>query len=378
MVLVVTWYPAIREFVAASFNPTDSEDQILLLSIGSHWAEMITKSLSSGRFDDVSGTLFPRTWHGCNTPPYKMKHARPWVKFMSTEELLAAVDLIQANLGRQSAVACNILEDILGTLQHRTPKGSVQKVSALKLLELQGVLPGSTLLEDMLSATLISQLPLGFDGQIAFAKGQTLSAVLSKPGPSHMSDIRSLPSDLISRFLEKESWTDSAASTIVILLYSNPASLPAYTTWLNSKKWTRFGIHALASTLVAFLDCTSLTGGDLSQVHDDILHGLMGRLLLGERAGVARNLECIRQILELSGTRRARLVSALQERIQDIPIMDFAFETAFLARKLLGISGCGDLTTSIVDRVLQWAVRHLSTDPADSEDATTSLGHLSA
>lgn len=299
---------------------------------------------------------------------------------MGTEELLAAVDVIQANSGQQSTMASDILEDILGALQYRTPQGSIPKVAAPKLLELQAVLPGSTLLEDMLSAALVSQLPPGLDGHIAFIEGQPLSTVLSSSKPTHMNDLRSLPFNLISRMLEKETWTDSTASAIAALLYSNPTSIQAYVTWLNSQRWTRLSMHTFALVLVAFLECTGLTGGDLSQVDDDALDGLLNHLIMGERhhgSRLTRHLECIHKILELSGTRSARLVSALQDRIQGFPIMDLAFETTFLARKLFGVSDCGALTTSIVDRALQWAVRQLSGGASDSGDLRMALGNLS-
>ena len=55
--LVISCFLAIREFVAASFDHTDAEDQTLLSSIGTHWVETVTKSLSFGRFDEVSGAL---------------------------------------------------------------------------------------------------------------------------------------------------------------------------------------------------------------------------------------------------------------------------------------------------------------------------------
>ena len=46
----------------------------------------------------------------------------------------------------------------------------MSKISVLKLLELRTVLPGSTLLEDMLSTNLVFQLSSGFDGHVAFAE----------------------------------------------------------------------------------------------------------------------------------------------------------------------------------------------------------------
>ncbi|KAF8128177.1 ribosome 60S biogenesis N-terminal-domain-containing protein [Boletus edulis] len=355
--LAVKVHEALRGFVAVSFDPANAEDQTLLSPIGSHWADMMTNSLSSGQFDEL-------------------KYAQPWIKFMGTEELLAAVDLIRANFGQRRATVCDILEDILAILQYRTPRGSNPKISAPKLLELQAVLPGSTLLEDMLSGTLVSQLPSGLDGYITFTEGQLLSTVLSRTKPTHLSDLRSLPVNLTSQLLEKETWTGSTGGIIVALLYSNPPSVQAFATWLDSKGWTRLDIHLFAPVLAAFLDCIALTSGDLSQVHDDVLHALVKLLFLGEQHHLTWHLECIHKILELSGTRRARLVSMLQGRIQGIPIMDLAFETTFFARKLIGISGCGALTTSIVDRALQWAVRDLSDDTADSRDSKAALQNL--
>jgi nucleolar pre-ribosomal-associated protein 1 len=54
-----TCFLAIGEFVAVLFDPTDAENQTLLSSIGSHWVEMVTKSHSSGQFDEVSGVGSP-------------------------------------------------------------------------------------------------------------------------------------------------------------------------------------------------------------------------------------------------------------------------------------------------------------------------------
>ena len=277
-------------------------------------------------------------------------------------------------------MARDVLEDILNTLQYRTPQGSISKIPASKLLELRTVLPGSTLLEDMLSATLVSQLPPGFDGHVAFVEGQLLSTILSGVKSPRMNDLPSLPVGLFCHFLGKETWTPSTGNIIVAFLYSNSASVQAYTTWLNSKRWTRLDMQVFAPVLTAFFDCIMLADGELSQVSDDVLHDLLNQLFLGEQRHGCHftwHLECIHKILALSGTRRARLVSALEERIQATPIMDLAFAMTFLARNIFGVSGCGDLTTSIVDRALQWAVRHLSDDVQDSEDSNMALENLS-
>ncbi|KAG9316606.1 ribosome 60S biogenesis N-terminal-domain-containing protein [Chiua virens] len=208
------------------------------------------------------------------------RHVRPWVSFMGTEQLLDAIEIIQTSY--RGTMIIDVIEDILGTLQSRS-QGSIPRISTQVLIRLHASLPQSYLVEDMLSAVLASQLPSGLDGQIVFVEGQSLSTLLSGTKLPHQSDLRSLPSNLISRFLEKEFWIDSTGNVIITLLYSDPASLQAYVTWLNSKTWTRLvGVHTFASTLAAFLECTGLTGGNLSQVDDDILVGLLDQLFPGE------------------------------------------------------------------------------------------------
>ncbi|KAG6375258.1 ribosome 60S biogenesis N-terminal-domain-containing protein [Boletus reticuloceps] len=312
----------IRGFVAVSFNPANAEDQTLLSPIGSHWADMMTNSLPSGQFDEL-------------------KYAQPWIKFMGTEELLAAVDLIRANFGQRRATVCDILEDILAILQYRTPRGSSPKIPAPKLLELQAVLPGSTLLEDMLSETLVSQLPSGFDGYITFTEGQLLSTVISRTKPTHLSDLRSLPVNLTSQLLEKETWTGSTGGIIVALLYSNPPSVQAFATWLDSKGWTRLDIHLFAPVLAAFLDCIALTSGDLSQAQGEL-----------------------DSYLRYKGAYRVS------------PSWILRLKQRFSHASSSGSLVVGALTTSIVDRALQWAVRHLSDDTTDSRDSNAALKNL--
>ena len=57
LTLFTTCFAGIRGFVSASFDPTDAEDRTLLSYVGSRWAETMTESFSSGRFDKVRGSL---------------------------------------------------------------------------------------------------------------------------------------------------------------------------------------------------------------------------------------------------------------------------------------------------------------------------------
>ncbi|KAF8838207.1 hypothetical protein BDN67DRAFT_955439 [Paxillus ammoniavirescens] len=351
---------ALQGLIEACFHSTNAEDKKLLSPISSHWAETMKTSLSSGQ-------------------PEELRYARPWIKFMDAEELLAIVDLIQTDV-KQPPMICETLEDILAALKQTMAQNStLSKLTTSRLLALQVVLPGSVLLEDMLSAALVSQLPCGIDGQATFSDGQSLFTTLFNEQSAQTSELGSFPPNLILQFLEKETWTDSTAKIISVLLYANIASSQIYATWLNSKKWTQLSLHHLASTLVPFLDCVGIAGGDLSQVNDDVLYNLFNQLFPKESSPASNpflHLECVYRILRLEHSKRPRLLSALQECVRGIRLVDLQFETTYVACKVLGLPGCETLATSIIDRALQWAVRYLSNHGTGSEDSQNAIVNL--
>ncbi|KIJ58791.1 hypothetical protein HYDPIDRAFT_119198 [Hydnomerulius pinastri MD-312] len=353
----------LQKLIEASFSSTDAEDKIVVSPISSHWAEGTKAWLEFGYFEGL-------------------KYARPWVKFMDAEELFSAINVIEANPEPRSSSVGAILEDILTAIQrtitdpHRPTKS---KLSVSRLLGLQALLPGSDLLEEMISTALTSELPYGISGLTMLSSGQSLSTVVPSFRSVGASHHASLSPDLISRFLEKDIWTESTAKVIVTLIYVNTSSSHMYTSWLNSEKWNDISIDHVASTLAAFLDCVALKGGDLSQIDDGVLHSLFEQLLpQGPCTGHSRivRLECICRILQLGGVRQSRLSSTLQERIQEIPVVDLAFEMTYIARRVLGLTGSEDLASSLVDRALQWAVRHFSSEDADWEDSEDALVNL--
>ncbi|KAF9233345.1 ribosome 60S biogenesis N-terminal-domain-containing protein [Melanogaster broomeanus] len=331
--LAIEVHEALQGLIEVSFHSTVSEDKKILSPISSYWADAMKTSLSSGQFEEITQAASHN----------KLRYARPWIKFMNTEQLRAAVDLIQVDV--KSPAVYETVEDILSALKQAMAQDStLSKLPASKLLGLQGLLPGSVLLEDMLSEALVSQLPCGFDGQITSSDGQRLSTVLP--------------------ILERETWTDSTTRIISVLLYTNVASSQIYASWLNSQKWTRLSMHHLASTLAAFLDFVRLSGGDLSRVNDEVLYSLIDRLFPKEPSaghGSLWRLECIFRILELERSRQSRLLSALQDSIHGTRLVDLALETTYLARKIVLCNG---------------PVRHFSNQDIDSEDSRDALANL--
>ncbi|KIJ58797.1 hypothetical protein HYDPIDRAFT_33810 [Hydnomerulius pinastri MD-312] len=335
--LAIGVHEELQKLVEASFSSTDVEDKMLVSPISSHWAEGVKSWLESGYFEGL-------------------KYARPWVKFMDAEELFSAIDVIEANPEPRSSSVCMILEDILTAIQRAItdPHGHTNsRLSVSRLLGLQALLPGSDLLEEMISTSLMSELPCGISGLTMLSSGQSLSTVVSSLRSVGASHHASLPPDLISRFLEKDIWTESTAKVIMTLIYVNTLFSHMYTSWLNGEKWNDISIDHVASTFAAFLDCVALTGGDLSQINDGVLHSLLEQLLpQGSRTGHSRL------------------------RIREIPIVDLAFETTYIARRVLVLTGSEALVSSLVDRALQWAVRHFSSEDADWEDSEDALVNL--
>ncbi|KIJ58576.1 hypothetical protein HYDPIDRAFT_34037 [Hydnomerulius pinastri MD-312] len=185
----------LQKLVEASFSGTDAEDKMLVSPISSHWAEGMKAWLESGYFEGL-------------------KCARPWVKFMDAEALFSAINVIESNPEPRSSSVCVILEDILAAIQRtitdpHDPTNS--RLSVSRLLGLQALLPGSDLLEEMISTALTSELPCGIGELTTLSGGQSLSIVLPSLRSVGASRNASLSPDLISRFLEKDIWTESTA-----------------------------------------------------------------------------------------------------------------------------------------------------------------------
>ncbi|KAH7884073.1 ribosome 60S biogenesis N-terminal-domain-containing protein [Phlebopus sp. FC_14] len=344
-------HEALQHLVHEAFDGTDEEDKKTLLPISAHWLEVVKGSLTSGQ-------------HG------QLRYAKPWVKFMGRQDLLSALELTGTGTLHPSPLVCNVLEEILATLQ-QTTSTSRDSVPVDRLLTLRNLLPGSVLLEAMIADSLTSLLPYGCDGSVSFSDGLALSSIRHDTRGARSHDLHTLSQDLISEFLEKEAWTDCTAIVITSLLYLNGSSLGTYNTWLNSSQWRRHAIEHLTTTLAAFLDCMALEEGKPLPIEDTTLAHLFDQLVPTRslpKPTRLRRLQCICRILQLAGTQQPRLASTLRNKLQNVSIVHLAFESTFIARRILELPSCESLATDLVDRSLQWAVRHCADEAADDED----------
>ncbi|KAI6110769.1 ribosome 60S biogenesis N-terminal-domain-containing protein [Pisolithus croceorrhizus] len=348
-------HDALQKFIQATFNPTSLDDKKVLAPIAAQWAGSVKEMLSSEQHD-------------------KLRLAKPWIRFMESSELYAVLNLID-NSQQQGSVISGFLEELLSAVDQLqgSNDGLPVEVPVARLLDLQKQLPESPLLEGMIARSLASQLPVAYDGILPTSLPSEGLALLRLPRHDHLT---SLPPDLISQFLERETWTDSTAQIVAVLLYAQASSSPIAVHWLNSKKYQRLSIDHLSIVFAAFLDCSVSDADQVTQLSNDVLFGLLEQLLsewpgLGERR--LRRLQCICYVLQQDAQRRPRLSTLLQKKVLSLPLESFAFEAMYIVRRVLAVPGCESMVASFVDRVLQWAVRHISNSGDRDDDARNAL-----
>ncbi|KAI6044064.1 ribosome 60S biogenesis N-terminal-domain-containing protein [Pisolithus marmoratus] len=359
MRLVLHGIVALQKFIQVTFDPTSPDDKKVLAPIAARWAGSMEEMLSSGQH-------------------VKLGLAKPWIRFMESSELYATLNLIEASQ-QQGSVISGFLEELLSAVDQlqASANGRSAELPVARLLGLQAQLPESPLLEGMIARSLASQLPVAYDGipsaSLCFERLASLRL------PRH-DQLTSLPPDLISQFLEKETWTDSTAQVVAVLLYAQAPSFPAAAHWLNSKQYERLSADHLAILFAAFLDCSVSDGDQVIQLGDDVLCGLLEKLLFewpgsGERR--LRRLQCICYVLQQDAQRRSHLPALLQQKVHILPLESFAFEAMYIVRRVLTVPGCESLVASFVDRVLQWAVRQISNHGDHDNDTRNTLELLS-
>ncbi|KAI6003337.1 ribosome 60S biogenesis N-terminal-domain-containing protein [Pisolithus marmoratus] len=349
----------LQKFIQVTFDPTSSDDKKVLAPIAARWAGSMEEMLSSGQHD-------------------KLGLAKPWIRFMESSELYATLNLIETSQ-QQGSVISGFLEELLSAVDQlqASANGRSAELPVARLLGLQAQLPESPLLEGMIARSLTSQLPVAYDGIPSASLCFEGLASLRLP---RRDQLTSLPPDLISQYLEKETWTDSTAQVVAVLLYTQAPSFPAGAHWLNSKKYERLSADHLAILFAAFLDCSVSDADPVIQLGDDVLCGLLEKLLFewpgsGERR--LRRLQCICHVLQQDAQRRSHLLALLQQKVHILPLESFAFEAMYIVRRVLTVPGCESLVASFVDRVLQWAVRQISNHADHDKDARNALELLS-
>ncbi|KAI5997091.1 ribosome 60S biogenesis N-terminal-domain-containing protein [Pisolithus albus] len=351
-------HDALQQFVRVTFNPTSLDDKKVLAPIAAQWASFVKEMLSSEQHD-------------------KLRLAKPWIRFMELSELYAVLNLIESSQ-QQGSVISGFLEELLSAVEQLQGSngGPREELPVARLLGLQELLPESPLLEGMIARSLAAQLPIAYDGILPDLLPSEGLASLYLPRHNHLPP---LPLDLISRFLEKEAWTESTAGIVAVLLYAQASSSPIVVHWLNYKKYERLSIDHLSIVFAAFLDCSESDADQVIQLGDDVLCGILERFLSewpGPSERRLRRLQCICHVLRQDTQRRPLLSTLLQKKLHALPLENFAFEAMYIVRRVLDVSGCESLVTSFVDRVLQWAVRHISNDGDRDEDARNTLALL--
>lgn len=285
---------------------------------------------------------------------------------MDTPDLFAALGLIDTVAEVQPSSTCELAEEILISLQQNDAC-----LPITCLLRLQVLLPRSSHLEDMLTSSLTSQLPLAYDGTAPSVSSTFGFSPLSMRVDGHLT---SISRDLITQFLDKETWTDSTPKIIAALLYANMSTSPVFAKWLNATKWKGLSVDHLATTFAAFLDCLDPDADDLVLLEESVLCDILQQLITqwpDARESKLCRLRCICATLERHSRRRHHLSTILESKFQAFPITSFAMETMYIAHHTRHLMGCETLSDVLVDRALQWAIRHFSGECHDKDSQHT-------
>ncbi|KAL4075510.1 ribosome 60S biogenesis N-terminal-domain-containing protein [Scleroderma citrinum] len=356
--LVPEVHGALEALVRVAFDPTNANDRKLFTPVTTYWMSTLKQILLNGCYDEL-------------------RFVKPWVRFMESPVLLAAIDIV-GGLHQQVGASCDILEEMLFAFNQMQSANHTDAVELPlgRLLGFQTQLSQSSLLEDMIAVCMASQLPVCHDALPPPSLSFAMITTLHLPRGGHLT---SVPPDLISRYLAKEIWSDSAAKIIAMLLYAHVASSPAFASWLGSGQWEQCSIDHIAMTFAAFLDCSQSVADDLTQIDQEVVTKILERLFsewpaLGEKR--LSRLQCICYVLQRYGQRRPYLPAVVEQKFQALPVENFAFETLHVAHYALRVTACETLAGGLLDRALRWAVRHFSNVDGHDDDSVTALGIL--
>jgi nucleolar pre-ribosomal-associated protein 1 len=167
------------------------------------------------------------------------------------------------------------------------------------IVAVAGATPSLPLLEDMIAMSLTSQIPLCHDGVPPTSLLCITIPALCLPRSGYLT---SIPPNLSSQFLHRETWSDSIAKIVATLLYIQGSSSSAFATWLNNLKWWLHSIDHVAMILSAFLDLSQSNVDELIQLNKNVLENILEQLF-SDWPSYGNNrllcLQCICHILQL-------------------------------------------------------------------------------
>jgi nucleolar pre-ribosomal-associated protein 1 len=299
------------------------------------------------------------------------------------------LDFITYRIDDANPVDRELLMTVLDSLRLATSQSQskIALKSRLKqLVNLRSVLSDVPILEDMISAALNASLPIGHDGFSRNLLEPCSLAFLTSCAETrsfHFSEAM-VEDDQFRSFLIQEAWWPSTVQIISSLLYYLPSSRSIFLRWLDTDNPANRSAYDLAHVLHAFLDA--------SVAHCDELTDQVGECLVPQCSHLFANVvdqenstkfrilcsSCIVSMLTLMPSKKPEFLSLLESKIQLLPADSLTSQLLVIGNRLHSTIQPNDLISSLVNHGLQWAVRHLSGDDHDLDDAQNIFRELSA
>lgn len=254
------------------------------------------------------------------------------------------------------------------------------------LVALRQLRPFSKVLDQIIARSLLSVIPLGFDGMRIDREFDSLLNIV-RSAERHWKQRASFIAQNVSlqSVLQSDDWSSDDCDIVKAMAYLSSAARSSLWAWIRHREFsdTATHVHMFASALKALLDNYSEGDFILDDIETEVLVKFTEYLALAAFAGrgefrTSQCIECLTHLIERFASHRAQLLEVLikcsrQLRMEIVHPALFALSSAI--ERLCPKEGTVFIT-AIASYSLQWAARCLSEDGELTESQSMVLKEL--
>ena len=316
-----------------------------------------------------------------------------WARFFEPHILSDLLTFIGDNsFEMANSVAVDILPCLLQSLKHNatpweSPSQLHERCRLPQLVSLLPILGNNIILEEMIAAVVMANLPLDL-GATPVTRPRACQ-LASRIATAEVQWSHRLEAELdgliIETFLERKSWTLSTVRIISGLLYRQPAAQGVFLRWLLTDDAADTDVEYVTLVIHAFLDAASSSRLNIGEDEMQALEPHLRRLItaaLDERNNhdLQRvSMNCISIMCRLFPSKRPLLFSSIEEHLRSlpdncVPSCLVAFGNAHQVPSYLEAVGVVDL---LIDFGLRWFIGCCTGNNEFTEDEQGCVTELS-
>ncbi|KAF9531008.1 ribosome 60S biogenesis N-terminal-domain-containing protein [Crepidotus variabilis] len=308
--------------------------------------------------------------------------ATVWIQYLEPLQLFKLLELLQPSLHEQPNLAAPINQALATLLKLASSDLTVEASLANRLsllYSLYSSIRDSPLLENLIAIGVNSMTPFNFipsdlqRDNVAGMVGHTLQRW------NHIQLTRTLVEVDVNKLLSQNVFSKATVSIVAGLLYLRISALEGVSRWFSSPSSRKHDIKLIAPICDAFLEVSSSISIAVdNNVWVTLVPGLLS-LVMDKQDRLRRNgFRCLRNLI-LCFKPTSDLVSAISTATQALPGSSVTPELLGIGLELChsAAGSVNDALPSIVDRGMQWAIRHLE-DNEGSEPQKATLFRLTS